>query len=392
ELGACAELARERVLAVVGAPEDLPAAADGVLVGVDPGLAFELAARYPHASRVFVVHGSDEIHLPPPLPGVVMATVALNDRLAARAAASPGAGEVLRLRQPVDLRRFSAGGAPADPPARVLLLGNYHAGPTERAGLLREAWAGAGLDWRVLGGDTATLSPAQEIAQADIVVGYGRSIVEAMACGRPAYVHDHSGTGGWVTPDSYDALEAGGFAVGSPEAPPDLARIRADLDAYRPELGRLGQDLARVHHDVRDHAAQLVVLLERHRPSGAPDPSAPDPSALGTLAHMSQALLRSEVTSDRHLIESRQWFALYHQLQVELATERGARAAADADLVQARGAQQALTESAREAHRRLADFQRTRRYKLARALGTPLDLLRRGRRLRRGARRRPPPP
>jgi hypothetical protein len=37
---------------------------------------------------------------------------------------------------------------------------------------------------------------------ADIVVGYGRSILEAIACG-VAYVHEHSGSDGWVTAENY---------------------------------------------------------------------------------------------------------------------------------------------------------------------------------------------
>ena len=41
------------------------------------------------------------------------------------------------------------------------------------------------------------------MADADIVVGYGRSVLEAMAMGRAAYVWDHAGGDGWVTPETY---------------------------------------------------------------------------------------------------------------------------------------------------------------------------------------------
>jgi len=34
----------------------------------------------------------------------------------------------------------------------------------------------------------------------DIVVGYGRSIVEAMARGKAVHVFDHAGADGWLTP------------------------------------------------------------------------------------------------------------------------------------------------------------------------------------------------
>jgi len=70
ELGAMTQVARERCLNVTSDMLDLPERADGVLVGVDRSLAFELAERYPNAARVFIVHSIDDIHLPPPVDGV----------------------------------------------------------------------------------------------------------------------------------------------------------------------------------------------------------------------------------------------------------------------------------------------------------------------------------
>ena len=266
EIGAMAALARERCLNVSAELDELPERAEGVIVGVDRSLAFELAGRYPDAVRVFVVHGIDDIHLPPPVDGVVAATVALNDRLAVRAAACVGAGEVVRMRQPVDMRRFSAGKQPAPRPARVLLLGNYHGAHGSRAQVIMDAWSRAGLSWDQVGHPSASLAVAERMTEADIVVGYGRSIIEAMACERPAYVFDHAGGDGWVTPDSYERIEAAGFSGLALGTPPDAARLRADLDAYRPELGKLGRDLVRTHHDARQHAAELVALLRRLSP------------------------------------------------------------------------------------------------------------------------------
>jgi hypothetical protein len=164
ELGAVAELARERALRVTTRADELPDDTDGAISGVDRSLTLELAARYPRAARVFVVHGSEDIHLPPPVPGAVVATIVLNDLHATRAAACAGSGEVVRLRQPVDLRRFSPCGRPGERPARVLLLGNYHQSSAGRVQMLREAWASVGLDWREAGGEMQTLDVPQAIA------------------------------------------------------------------------------------------------------------------------------------------------------------------------------------------------------------------------------------
>lgn len=374
ELGAVAELARERGLRVTARAEELPEDADGAISGVDRSLTLELAARYPRAARVFVVHGSEEIHLPPPVPDAVAATIVLNDLHAARAASCAGAGEVVRLRQPVDLRRFSPCGRPRDRPMRVLLLGNYHRSSAGRAKALREAWVDAELDWREVGGATQTLDVPREIAQADIVVGYGRSMLEAMACGRLAYVHDHSGSEGWITPESYERMEAGGFAVAAVRPPPDAEQLRFDIEAYRSDWGWAGHDLARAHHDARDHAAEVVTLIER---LGSGSASA-SPSMMRSVELLAESQLRAELMAEHYRIESKQWFGEFRGLQEELARERGAwhdaRTALESENARAASA-------AARAEERLLAFMQTRRYRIAQALAGPLDRLR-------GARRR----
>lgn len=348
EIGAMAALARERCLDVSAELDELPEHAEGVIVGVDRSLAFELAARYPDAVRVFVVHGIDDIHLPPPVDGVVAATVALNDRLATRAAACVGAGEVVRMRQPVDLRRFSAGRQPAPRPARVLLLGNYHGAHGLRAQIIMDAWSKAGLSWDQVGHPRTSLAVSERMTEVDIVVGYGRSIIEAMSCERPAYVFDHAGGDGWVTPDSYERIEAAGFSGLALGTPPDAARLRADLDAYRPELGKLGRDLVRTYHDARQHAAELVALLRRL----SPEPPSQQRSALRALALLSEAQLRAEIAHDHHRQQAKQWLDRALALDEQLAIQTA------------------------QAAERLDAVRTTRRYRLAQLLAWPVEILR----------------
>lgn len=384
EAGAAAEVARSRALRVITSSDDLPTSTDGVIAGVDRGLGLELATRYPKSARVFVVHSMEDVHLPPPVPGAFPATVALSDLHAIRAATCAYAGEVVRLRQPIDLRRFSPRGAPREQPRQVLLLGNYHSGPRGRAGVLRKAWADADLHWSEAGGASPTLDVSAAIAQADIVVGYGRSVLEAMACGRPAYIHEHSGSEGWVVPDTYTRMEAGGFAVAGVRAPPDMQRLRDDLAAYRAEWGAAGQDIVRVHHDARVHAAELIRLLERlgtGRPCG-------ERSTLRALEHLAESQLRAEVMAEHGRLDAQRWSALYNELQAEVArereswrTERAAwqaereeNMAVRADLAQDRATWECV---ASRAEGRVAAFRLTRRYHMAQALATPIDWLRR---------------
>src|SRR3954470_23618066 len=96
------ELAASRALTLhTGDPATL-AGQDGfdAVIAQDAVSAYALASR-DELPQVFVVHGMAPFEHPPegvrPLPTVV----ALNDRIAARAAAMAGGAEVVRMRQPI---------------------------------------------------------------------------------------------------------------------------------------------------------------------------------------------------------------------------------------------------------------------------------------------------
>ena len=111
--------------------------------------------------------------------------------------------------------------------------------------MLAAACAELGLELAVRGARTEPSDgPAALMLDADVVVGYGRCIVEAMACGRAAYVWDHMGGDGWVTAASYAALEADGFGGRATGAGVDAARLVADLAAYDPAMGVVNRDIA----------------------------------------------------------------------------------------------------------------------------------------------------
>lgn len=265
------ELAASRGLGLITGDPAMLAERDDV----DAVIAQGAASAYAIASRrelpqVFVVHGFASFEHPPqglrPVPPVVV----LNDRIARRAAALAGKPEVVRLRQPIDLWRFRPLGPAREKARRVLVFSNYL--EPDRLAVLEAACDDLGLELTSMGATSATsVTPQERIAAADIVVGYGRSILEGMVMGRAAYVWDHGGGDGWVTPESYPALEAEGFSGAATDAILDADRLREDFAAYRPELGPLGYDLVRQHHSASRHVEALVPLLERAAPP-APDP------------------------------------------------------------------------------------------------------------------------
>ncbi len=252
-------VALERRLAVVG-EADLPAECDAALVQ-DGAVSLQLAERLPSAPQLFVAHSETfDLQAPPQLESAVGVVVALNDRVAGRARAYSAETEVVRLRQPIDIERFPSRGPLPQVARHALLLSNTP--KSDRVETIEAACTAAGLELRRVGGLAGqTTDPRQELADAEIVIGYGRSILEAMACGRAAYVYDWHGGDGWVTPESYAAIEADGIAGRNGHSILDAAALVEDLRRYSPSMGPVNHDLVTAHHRANVHAQELVGLL-----------------------------------------------------------------------------------------------------------------------------------
>lgn len=268
-----------------------PVEVDAV-IAQDAAAAYELASDRPAPRQIFVIHGFAGFEHPPsglrPHPLVVV----LNDRVRQRAAALSAQPEVVRMRQPIDIERFRPRGGCRRRARRVLILSNYLHG--DRIRTIERVCESLGLELVRLGAvGTRTIEPQAALADSDVVVGYGRSVLEAMAMGRAAYVWDHAGGDGWVTPENYPTLEADGFAGGATEAVIDADRMREDFAGYRPELGEVGYDLVRNHHSATEHAEALVDLLE-----DVPSPGGDD-HHLETLALLVRAETRALIRADR---------------------------------------------------------------------------------------------
>lgn len=232
-LGRVADDARAAGLRVAVREAELPERCDAVLANT-ADVAYDLAARYPAVPLVYVCHSEIfELQVPPQLPGTCSALVTLCDRMRDWVLGLAERPEVVRLRQPVDLRRFHPHGAARERPRRALMLGNYVRGG--RRAMVESVCAELGIEAVFVGiGTEQTARPEDAIWDADIVMGKARVILEAMACGRAAYVFDYVGGDGWVTGESYSRLEADNFGGRATDAVVDRDRLRADLLARAP--------------------------------------------------------------------------------------------------------------------------------------------------------------
>lgn len=270
ELGEMTNAARASGIAVTD--DESALTEPDVIYAQDAYAALLLADRYPQTPQAMAIHADEhDLWLPPQLPGVTAAVVALHERVAKRARAAAVVPEVVRLRQPVDTERFSPRGPLRDPPRKALLLGNYLAG--DQLDVIASAFEEQGIEWEQVGyrnGGAPTLEPERLMGDADIVVGKARVIVEAMASGRAAYVYDHNGGDGWVTSERYALLEADNFGGQAEPVAADLERLRVDLQAYRPDMGASNRQLAVANHSANKHAQELALLFQRLNPRPQP--------------------------------------------------------------------------------------------------------------------------
>lgn len=329
-------------------PTNLPAACDAILVQ-DAPTAYELAERYPPVAQVFVAHGVEfAFEQPPQVPGVVSHVVVLNDRVRRGVQAMALDADVVRLRQPIDSVRFHRRVQLSARPRRAVLLGNYLTGARRDA--VTRALDAAEIRWVQLG-RTSEISadPAAALGEADVVIGYGRSILEGMSAGCAAYVAEFA-IDGWVTADTYPAMEADGFAGTAFEDSPEPGRLARDLDRYDPGMGLVNRELIATRHTALEHAQRLVELM------GNADPRPADARQASEMSRLVRLQWGAQLRAAAH-----QRDAVELQRRAVEAEERAV----------------AAEKRALEAEGRFAEIKRSARYRLAQRIAAPLDAIRR---------------
>lgn len=374
--GAMAEFARNQGVRVIGRPE-LPGSCD-VVISSDAATCHELTGRYRDAVRIFVAHSTDNaLQAPPQLHDRCQTIVVLNDRVRRAVEARAWHAPLVRLRQPIDLYRFHDYGPGRSTARTALVLSNNLNG--QRATLIEDACRANGLNLTWVGAITHQIpSPELAIARADLVIGLGRSVLEAMSTGRAAYVYGVIGGDGWVTPERYSAMEADGFAgTATSDLPINADRLADDLGHWNEQMGTANRDLACAHHSAREHAVELVNLARNLHAFSSVEPSVSE-----ELSHLIRLQWQEEGRLVASLAESNGLRGLLAEREVEAAALR-------AQLAEALASTASLEGAVRAANAQLEAIRSTRRYRLACRLAWPLDRARAH--FRRVRRQRPRP-
>ena len=120
--GPMADFMRAEKIEVTDAADALPDACDAVLAQ-DAASAYEMRDRYPGAVCVCTVHSRGfALGIPPQLDGICEAVVVFNDRVQQFVEQTAFHAPIVRLRQPIELKRFGVLGLPSTRLRRALVL------------------------------------------------------------------------------------------------------------------------------------------------------------------------------------------------------------------------------------------------------------------------------
>ncbi len=156
----------------------------------------------------------------------------------------------------IDTERFAF--APSRPRAQNVLL-NDRRSAQEYLGPVTEVAKALGLSAvpvAALNFGYPVTSPEKLLPQFDLVLAYGRSLYEAMSCGRNVVVFGKSGGDGFVTPDNFDTFfdrNCSGWATRALNfADPEVwRRLGDELRRHDPTLGRALRELVVDRCDVK---------------------------------------------------------------------------------------------------------------------------------------------
>jgi len=167
-------------------------------------------------------------------------------------------GQVVIIRNGIDLDRFASRSLIAPQPRRALVVSNYMLDAMRAQ--IRRVCGRLGITVNEVGRHRPIWHVEDDINQADIVFALGRSALEAMACKRAVIVYDYNGGDGLVTPQRFSLLRQRNFSGrthGHHYTDDELAR---EIIAYDPAIPEELHAIIEQDHDARRMARQFLAL------------------------------------------------------------------------------------------------------------------------------------
>lgn len=166
------------------------------------------------------------------------------------------------IRDFVDTEEFKPVAPLAKDKPKVLFISNYKKWRAWQD--LTKACSILGLEFKAVGSPYGrSRNVAETINNADLVVTWGRGILEAMACGRPAISYNKRMGAGYITPEVY--MENRIYNLGGIRSRYtfNLEELMGEIKKYNPEDGAVNRALIMEYHDSKKCVDQILDIVKR---------------------------------------------------------------------------------------------------------------------------------
>lgn len=230
--------------------------------------AYDMRRAFPNVPFLYSAHGTLPTDEQPPIGIAVDHYIAINtfvrDHLIAH---DIPAERITIVRDFIDTTRFTPREPLRSHTPRVLFISNYKKWRNYR--MLSHACADLQLPLKCVGapyGHSRDL--VADINNADLVVSWGRGILEAMSCGRPVLSYDKIHGDGYLTKRVYYDSREHNFAWDyACKYTFDVDLLKQHLQKYNPADGSINRALIEREHDVRTgvHTLLRVIASVTHK-------------------------------------------------------------------------------------------------------------------------------
>lgn len=224
-------------------------------------LAIYMRGSYPDVPMVFINHGVlPDLEQPPRIP--IDWYIAINEQsvdLLKRQYADPE--KISIVRDFVDTNRFRPIELLQDKP-RVLFISNYKKWKTYD--IIENACRNLQLEFRAVGSPYGrSRDVAQDINRSDLVISWGRGIIEAMSCGRAVISFNQLLGDGFLTPEVYMESRTRNFGGYECRHAFDVEGLMAEIKKYSKDSGRINRDLALKYHNSVKGTDKILEVINK---------------------------------------------------------------------------------------------------------------------------------
>jgi len=167
------------------------------------------------------------------------------------------------IRDFIDTEEFKPSRPLSDKP-KVLFISNYKKWRAYQD--IEKACRHLGLEFKAVGSPYGrSRNVAESINNADLVISWGRGILEAMSCGRAVISYNKRMGAGYITPKVY--MDNRGYNLGGINSRYmfNVEELKEEIKKYNPKDGKINRELVTRYHDTVKCVDQLLAVVDKFK-------------------------------------------------------------------------------------------------------------------------------